>query len=88
LICFRAAVVDGVAGNRSKGFAGQMQVRLVRKLADRVNGVDLTRFAIGDTIDLPERDARMLIAEGWAVPGVPDPPPPKSPPPKTPKRSR
>jgi hypothetical protein len=65
-----------------------MQVRLVRKLAARVNGLDLTRHNVGDVFDLPARDARMLIAEGWAVHVVPDVPPPKSPPPKTPKRSR
>jgi hypothetical protein len=43
-----------------------MLVRLIAKLAERVNGVDLSLYQEGDVIDLPERDARMLLAERWA----------------------
>ena len=43
-----------------------MMVRLVTKLAEVVNGVDLSAYAEGDLIELPARDAEMLIAERWA----------------------
>ncbi|HUE88094.1 MAG TPA: hypothetical protein VMO26_18625 [Vicinamibacterales bacterium] len=43
-----------------------MLVRLTVKLAEVVNGVDLSRYREGDVIELSVRDAEMLIAEGWA----------------------
>ena len=43
-----------------------MLVRLTAKLADVMDGVDVTHCEEGDVIDLIDRDARMLIAEGWA----------------------
>lgn len=43
-----------------------MLVRLTVKLAEMVNGVDLSRYREGDLVELPERDGEMLIAEGWA----------------------
>jgi hypothetical protein len=48
-----------------------MQVLLIRKFADVLNGVDLRRFSVGDVIDLEDRLAYMLLAEGWAEPFVP-----------------
>ena len=44
-----------------------MLVRLTKKLAEVVNGVDLTHCSEGDVIDLPERFAELLLAERWAV---------------------
>jgi hypothetical protein len=44
-----------------------MHVRISRKLADRMDGIDLSHCAAGDVIDLAEREARMIVAEGWAV---------------------
>ena len=41
-------------------------VRLTRKLATVLNGVDLSKFSVGDVLLLPESVAAMLIAEGWA----------------------
>jgi hypothetical protein len=43
-------------------------VRLTRKFAEAIDGVDLSRNQVGDLLDLSVRDARMLIAEGWAAP--------------------
>ena len=43
-----------------------MRVRLTRKLADEVDGIDLSGHVVGETFDLPTPDARMLMAEGWA----------------------
>jgi hypothetical protein len=44
----------------------EMRVRLTRKLAEVIDGVDLSGHSVGETFDLPRRDARLLIAEGWA----------------------
>ena len=41
-------------------------VRLTHKYAQVINGVDLSQRKVGDRLPLPARDARMLIAEGWA----------------------
>ena len=47
-------------------------VRLTRKYAEMINGVDLAMCSVGDVLRLPARDAALLIAEGWAVPhGLP-----------------
>ncbi|MBI4265121.1 MAG: hypothetical protein HY657_12165 [Acidobacteria bacterium] len=45
-----------------------MKVRLTRRLAECVDGIDLSRRGVGDVLDLSEREARTLVAEGWAVP--------------------
>ena len=44
-----------------------MHVRLQRKLAEKIDGIDLSNHEVGDVIELPERKARMLVAEGWGV---------------------
>ena len=44
-----------------------MLVRLTRKFADRINGIDLRNRAVGDVVDLPDAQALGLVAEGWAV---------------------
>jgi hypothetical protein len=43
-----------------------LQVRLTQKLANHLDGVDVTSSQVGDILDLPESDARALIVEGWA----------------------
>jgi hypothetical protein len=45
-----------------------MLIRLTRKYAECIDGVDLTNHRVGQIIDLPERDAALLIAEKWATP--------------------
>ena len=50
------------------------RVRLTRKLAFALNGLDLSSFRVGDVLLLRASDAQMLIAEGWAEP-LPEPPP-------------
>jgi hypothetical protein len=42
-----------------------MKVRLTRKPADAIDGVDLTRRRAKEVFDLPSRQAP-LLAEGWA----------------------
>ena len=43
-----------------------MLIRLTRKLADCLDGVDVSHYLVGDVLDLPRREAHMLVAEGWA----------------------
>ena len=43
-----------------------MLIRLTRKLAECVDGVDLSRSREGDVLDLSSREGELLIAEGWA----------------------
>jgi hypothetical protein len=44
-----------------------MRVRLTKKFAERIDGIDLRAHKPGDTLDLSRSDAFNLIAEGWAV---------------------
>ena len=43
-------------------------VRLLRKYADVIDGIDLGDAAVGDRLELSPHDADVLIAEGWAEP--------------------
>lgn len=42
------------------------RIRLTRKLANSVNGVDLSTRRVGDIFDLRSEDASIVISEGWA----------------------
>jgi hypothetical protein len=53
-----------VAGDESVGL---MRIRLIRKLADKLDGIDVSGYAEGDLFELALADAELLIAEGWAV---------------------
>lgn len=44
-----------------------MRVRLIKKFAEKIDGVDLRAHAPGDTLNLDRSEARLLLAEGWAV---------------------
>ena len=46
--------------------APPVRIRLTRKFAACLNGLDLSRINVGDIVLLAERDAVMLIREGWA----------------------
>ena len=43
-----------------------VRIRLTRKLAGHLNGIDVTNQRVGDIMQLPDKAAAMLIAEGWA----------------------
>jgi len=45
----------------------QMLVRLTKKFAERIDGVDLSANEPGDMLDLPPSEGRLLLAEGWAI---------------------
>jgi hypothetical protein len=44
-----------------------VRIRLTRKLANEIDGVDLSGHNVGDVIDLSSADAKLLVAEEWAV---------------------
>jgi len=43
-----------------------MRIRLTRKLADTLDGIDVSNHAAGDILELTRHEAELLIAEGWA----------------------
>jgi hypothetical protein len=43
-------------------------VKLTKKFAEILNGVDLSRARAGDVLDIPPRDAGLLLASDWALP--------------------
>lgn len=43
-----------------------MFVRLTVKLAEVLEGVDLSAATEGDVIELPDREANLLLLGGWA----------------------
>ena len=45
-----------------------MRIRLTRKLALCLNGVDVSKMHVGEEVDLPDRAATLLVLEGWAEP--------------------
>jgi hypothetical protein len=45
-----------------------MKVWLTRKHAQRIDGIDLRNYTVGDTLELQNGDARILLAEEWAKP--------------------
>ena len=45
-----------------------MKVRLTKRLANMIDGVSLDGHVPGDVLNLPDRDAQMLVAEQWAIP--------------------
>jgi hypothetical protein len=45
-----------------------MKVRLTKKYAERLDDVDLSGRNVGDLLDLPQPEARLLVAEEWAIP--------------------
>lgn len=42
------------------------RVRLIKKLAPVLNGINLSHVDVGDWVVVPEAVAAMLIREGWA----------------------
>jgi hypothetical protein len=43
-----------------------LRIRLTRKLANALNGIDLRAMRVGEVVDLTDPLAQMLIAERWA----------------------
>jgi hypothetical protein len=43
-------------------------VLLTKKLAQKIDGVDLSAHKVGDVFDVNADDGRLLLAEQWAIP--------------------
>jgi len=48
-----------------------MWVRLTRRLADCIDGVDLSAHKVGDVFEVTRHEAELLVAEVWAVLSAP-----------------
>ena len=44
-----------------------MRVRLTRRLAERLDGVDVSAHGVGDVFEVTRQEGELLVAEGWAV---------------------
>ena len=54
------------SGKRFARDGGVPRIRLTRKLALTMNGVDVSRLSVGDIIELPDHQAQMMVECGWA----------------------
>jgi DNA-binding response OmpR family regulator len=45
-----------------------VRIRITRKFANLLNGVDVSQWKVGDVVDTSDWNANVLIAEGWAEP--------------------
>jgi hypothetical protein len=43
-------------------------IRLTRKLAATLNGLNVSNVSVGEVIVVSDADAAMMVAEGWAEP--------------------
>jgi hypothetical protein len=43
-----------------------IRVRLTKKLASILDGVDVSMLSVGEVLELPDSSAALLIAEKWA----------------------
>ena len=43
-----------------------MLIRLTLKLADTLDGIDVSHVRQGDLVEMSALDAELMIAEGWA----------------------
>ena len=44
-----------------------MRVVLTKKLAEAIDGIDLSSHNVGDVLDLPADQVRLIEAEQWGV---------------------
>jgi hypothetical protein len=44
-----------------------MRVRLIRKFANAIDGVDLRGHNVDEVFEVTPKDARLLLAEHWAI---------------------
>ena len=48
-----------------------MWVRLTKRLADCIDGVNLSAHQVGDVFEVTRHEAELLVAEAWAVLAAP-----------------
>jgi hypothetical protein len=44
-----------------------MRVLLTKKLANRIDGVDISAHAVGEIFEVSPNEGNLLIAEQWAI---------------------
>ena len=59
--------VSGQSEHRNCSTDETMKLILIRKLADVMDGVDVSNHQVGDVMDLAPGEADVLIAEGWVI---------------------
>jgi hypothetical protein len=42
-------------------------IRLIRKRAEQLDGIDMSAHCAGDVLEVPRYEAELLIAEAWVV---------------------
>ena len=52
---------------RVRSVRAMVQIRLTKKFANMLDGIDLTVMRVGEVVSVPVRVAQILVAEGWAV---------------------
>jgi hypothetical protein len=57
---------DNLSAWRQTCYVQSVVIRLTRKLADVIDGIDISPYRVGQVLNLPFRAATLLIAEGWA----------------------
>ena len=45
----------------------RMRVVLTKKLAEIIDGIDIRSYRVGDLLYLPANEARLIVAENWAI---------------------
>jgi hypothetical protein len=56
-----------MSSHRADNNNPRRRVRLIRKIAESLNGIDLSQYRVGDVFDLHPLEADLLMAEGWAL---------------------
>ena len=46
---------------------GTVRIRLTKKLAESIDGIDLEQRRVGDIFEVSESEGRVLVAEQWAA---------------------
>ncbi len=46
----------------------QIQLQLTHKVDHRINNYDLSKYEVGQIVEVPGYIALLLLAEGWATP--------------------
>ena len=70
--CNDAIHLSNAARPPDRGLRGKsVRVRLTRRLANYIDGVNLSAHHVGDVFDVTPHDGDLLLAEAWAVAVVP-----------------
>jgi hypothetical protein len=60
------------ARNTERKNRPRVTLRLTKRFAEAIDGISLAGYRVGDVIDFPPDEARVLIASEWAVLAEPE----------------